>query len=256
MDQAVTRVRTWIEAGSGPCRFVVTPNVDHVVQLHRRPELLPLYNRASLSIADGWPLVSMSRVYRARLPERVPGSDLLPNLCQHYTQTGEPLRLFLLGGMPGVPERAAAAIHARWPSAQVTGHHSPPMGFEHDPKLNEQICDQINESRPDIVVVGLGFPKQETWLDRHAKLIEAPVGLAVGGTIDFLAGEQKRAPKWIQRIRMEWFHRMATNPRRLTKRYATGAVHFPCLCLKEFRSLRRAATGNSTKNEQPRTNPP
>lgn len=235
MTDAVTRVRGWVESPSDTCQFVVTPNVDHVVQLYRRPELIPLYNGAGLMLADGWPLVTMSRIYGQPLPERVPGSDLLPELCDDFTRRDKPLRLFLLGGKPGVPERAAANIHKRWPQVTVVGSCSPPLGFEHDYKFNLQLCQQINTATPDILVVGLGFPKQELWIDRHRDDLNVSVALAVGGTIDFLAGEQTRAPRWIQSLRLEWLHRLATNPRRLAKRYAMDAIWFPWICAMQWR---------------------
>jgi N-acetylglucosaminyldiphosphoundecaprenol N-acetyl-beta-D-mannosaminyltransferase len=237
MSEAVAQIRYWVTRNEPLCRFVVTPNVDHVVQLYRKPELQPIYNNASLTLADGWPLVTMSRFYGKALPERVAGSDLLPALCEEFHRLDSPLRLFLVGGRPGVPERAASNIHLRWPNAMVVGCSSPPYGFERDPTFNRDLCRQINAARTDVLVLGLGFPKQELWLNQNLEQITAPVALAVGGTIDFLAGEQRRAPRWMQSINLEWLHRLATNPRRLAKRYALDAIYFPWICVVEkFRS--------------------
>jgi N-acetylglucosaminyldiphosphoundecaprenol N-acetyl-beta-D-mannosaminyltransferase len=233
MPEAVARVRSWIAQSEPLCRFVVTPNVDHVVLLYRKPELQAMYNNASLTLADGWPLVTMSRWYGKRLPERVAGSDLLPAVCDDFQRHGKPLRLFLLGGRCGVPERAAANIHQRWPDVSVVGLSSPPFGFEHDPGVNQLLCEQINAAKPDLLVVGLGNPKQEIWLNQYRQQLKVPVALAVGGTIDFLAGEQKRAPQWMRSMRLEWLHRLATNPRRLAMRYAVDAVYFPWICAAE-----------------------
>ncbi len=233
MSEAVARVRSWVTRREPICRFVVTPNVDHVVQLYRKPELQPMYNNASLTVADGWPLVTMSRFYGKALPERVPGSDLLPAVCEDFRRSGSPLRLFLLGGRSGVPERAASHIQLRWPNVRVVGCSSPPGGFEHDHSFNRDLCHQINDAQTDILVVGLGNPKQELWINQNREQLEVPVALAVGATIDFLAGEQKRAPPWIQSIRLEWLHRLATNPRRLAKRYALDAIYFPWICAAE-----------------------
>lgn len=235
MSEAVDRIWGWIDSGEPACRMVVTPNVDHVVQLYRRPDLLPVYRQASLTLADGWPLVTMSRFYGRPLPARVPGSDLLPQLCADASASGRPLRLYLLGGKPGVPERAAAAIERRWPGVEVRGTSSPPLGFEHDEAFNRELCQEISALGCDVLVVGLGFPKQESWIVGNRDRLGVPAAFAVGGTIDFLAGEQKRAPRWVQAIRMEWFHRMATNPRRLAKRYAIDAIWFPWICLRAGR---------------------
>ncbi len=243
MAEAVVRIRGWIDDSERDCKLVVTPNLDHIVQLHRRPELQPVYQASSMALADGWPLVTMSKVYGKPLPQRVPGSDLLPALCRDFDSRSEPLRLFLLGGKPGVPERAAESIHACWPSAQVVGTLSPPLGFENDDEANRLICRQISDSRPDILIVGLGFPKQELWLTSHKTLLRVPVALGIGATIDFLAGEQVRARRWMQSMRMEWLHRLATNPRRLAKRYALDAVYFPMICWKHWATKRVEANG-------------
>ncbi|KAA5546123.1 WecB/TagA/CpsF family glycosyltransferase [Roseiconus nitratireducens] len=239
MQQAIDRIFGWIDQGAPECRLVVTPNVDHVVQLHRQPELRPVYRQASLTLADGWPLVTMSRVYGMPLPQRVAGSDLLPGLCAHAQQHDRSLRLFLLGGFPGVAERAAKEIHAAWPAVRVVDCYSPPFGFETDAMINSEIQQRIASSDADVLVVGLGFPKQEKWLAAHRSHLRVPVALAVGATIDFLAGEQTRAPRWVQQIKMEWLHRLASNPRRLARRYAQDAFYFPLLCLRQWRSMRK-----------------
>ncbi len=249
MSEAVARLRSWVSQREPICRFVVTPNVDHVVQLYRKPELQPIYNSASLILADGWPLVTMSRFYGKALPERVAGSDLLPALCEDFHRRCSPLRLYLVGGRPGVPERAASNIHQRWPTVSVVGCSSPPFGFERDPSFNRHLCQQINAAGTDVLVIGLGFPKQELWLNQNRELLTVPTALAVGGTIDFLAGEQKRAPRWIQSLRLEWLHRMATNPRRLAKRYALDALYFPWICAAE--KLRPTRVDVSRKFELP-----
>jgi N-acetylglucosaminyldiphosphoundecaprenol N-acetyl-beta-D-mannosaminyltransferase len=240
MPQAVARIRAWVASGERECKLVVTPNVDHVVQLHRRPDLIPIYQTANMTLADGWPLVTMSRLYGKPLPERVSGADLLPSLCDSYEQSGEQLKVFLLGGIPGVPERAAASIEETWPNVSVVGTCSPEFGFERCDATNRVICDQVSDARADVLVVGLGFPKQELWLHCNRHAIRASVAMGVGAAIDFLAGEQVRAPRWIQSMRMEWLHRLATNPRRLIKRYALDAFFFPPICWKHWVGLTEA----------------
>ena len=214
MEQAVQRIYQWIDARRVDCPFVVTPNVDHVVQLHRQPDLLPAYRSASLTVADGWPLVTVSRWLGVALPERVPGSDLLPNLLQSLQSRNTPTNVFLLGGMPGVADRAAREIEATWPWCRIVGTSSPPLGFENDSQLNEQICCQVNTSEADLLVVGLGFPKQENWLHAHQATLNVAAAMAVGATIDFIAGEQTRAPKWVRRIRSNGCIDWRSNPRR------------------------------------------
>jgi N-acetylglucosaminyldiphosphoundecaprenol N-acetyl-beta-D-mannosaminyltransferase len=234
MPETVERIQSWIGAG-GPCRYVVTPNVDHAVMYQQSEPLRQAYADASLVLADGMPVLWASRLLRRPLPQRVPGSDLVPAL---FGSVGpkQRLRVFLLGAAPGVAERAAVRIEQRWPQVSVAGTYSPPLGFDRNDEENQQILERIYASRPDVLVVGLGAPKQELWLHAHRRQIAAPVALAVGATIDFLAGEKARAPRWMRRVGLEWAHRLASEPRRLAKRYARDAWIFPQLIWSEWRT--------------------
>ncbi|QDU89324.1 Putative N-acetylmannosaminyltransferase [Pirellulimonas nuda] len=235
LDGAVARLADWIDAPRGVgCRYVVTPNLDHVVQLRHNFELRAAYAEAGLVLADGWPLVAASRMFGKRLPERVAGSDLVPALLDAAPQRGG-LKVFLLGGMPGVGERAAQRIAKRYPAVEVSGIHSPPWGFEHDPCETDRIVELVAKAEPDLLVVGLGAPKQELWLHRHYRRLPVPVAIAAGATIDFLAGVQTRAPRWMQRSHLEWLHRAASDPRRLTARYVRDGLALPGLLWGEWR---------------------
>ena len=233
MPEAVVSVCRWLYEDLGECRYVVTPNVDHTVMLQQSPELRAVYEDAALILADGWPVVAASRLVGRPLPERVAGSDLVPTLFSAATEE-RPMTAYLLGAMPGVAATAAANIHQKWPHVKVVGTYSPPFGFEKDTKECEHILDMIAAANPDVLVVGLGAPKQELWVHQYHRQIRAKTALCVGATIDFLAGEKARAPRWIQRIGMEWCHRMLTEPRRLAKRYARDAWIFPRLVLREW----------------------
>ena len=234
MKEAVARVAEWVDSGLRECHYVVTPNVDHVVQLYLHAKLRPIYNNASMILPDGWPLVTMSRFYGKRLPERVPGSDLLPAIFDDYQKKGKQIKVFLLGGKTGVPERASENMQRTWPVIQVVGTNSPPFGFEKDAAACAKIVHQVNQSNADLLVLGLGTPKQEFWLNQYSSQLNVPVALAIGATIDFIAGEQTRAPMWVRKLKMEWLQRLATNPRRLAKRYAVDAICFPYICLLEL----------------------
>ena len=121
---------------------------------------------------------------------------------------------------------------------EVVGTHCPPLGFEKSPELNAAAVAAVNRERPDIVVLGLGAPKQELWVHRHAAALDAGIVLCAGATIDFLAGEKKRSPRWMQHTGLEWLHRLLSEPRRLAKRYARDAMIFPQLVWSEWRALR------------------
>lgn len=268
LDEAVDAVRGWVfdSDSAEPCRYVVTPNVDHAVLYARLRDLRDAYEGASLTLADGAPLVVASRLFGCRLPERVAGSDLVPALFDAASEatgsianTGcdgqntpamsashlgeEPntatsnLTVFLLGAAPGVADQAAAAIHARWSGVEVVGTYSPPVGFENDPEENEAILARIAAVRPDVLLVGLGAPKQELWVARHHDRLTARVALCVGATIDFLAGHRRRAPRWMRRSGLEWLHRMLSEPRRLTRRYLHDALALPGLCYRQWRAI-------------------
>ena len=234
--QAIIQIHGWIVDGERLCRYVVTPNLDHAVQFSKSAALREAYRGASLVVADGWPLVTASRIFREPLPERVPGSDLIPGLFQYLQQTKSSGTLFLLGAAPGVADVAARRIELEWPHVTVVGTCSPPFGFENDPQESDKIVQQINASSPDILVVGLGTPKQELWLNRFQNELSTGVAIAGGATIDFLAGRQTRAPAWAQKLQMEWSYRWITDPRRLTARYVRNAFSLPGLVFREWHS--------------------
>lgn len=236
LSEAVRQIFAWVDAGEPLCHYVVTPNVDHVVQFQQCTGLRAAYADASLVLADGLPVVKAAGWLGQPLPERIAGSDLVPALFAAASERCA-LRVYLLGAAPGVAARAAKIIEARWPNVRVVGTFSPPFGFEGDARENEHILERIATARPDVLIVGLGAPKQEFWVHRHRERIRATTALCVGATIDFLAGEKNRAPRWMQTIGLEWLHRMLCDPRRLVPRYALDAWLFPRIIAREW--LRR-----------------
>ncbi|MDZ4659684.1 MAG: WecB/TagA/CpsF family glycosyltransferase [Bythopirellula sp.] len=239
MPSAVETVLSWCrDTKKTACRYVVTPNVDHAVMFQTRGDLRQAYADAALVLADGAPVVWASRLLRRALPERVAGSDLVPALFERTAAVQQPLRVFLLGAAPGVGQRAAAKISQRWSNLEVVGVYSPPLGFENDPAENKKILSLIAEAEPQLLLVGLGAPKQELWVQRHANELQAKVVLCVGATIDFLAGEKARSPLWMRRLGLEWLHRLSSEPTRLAKRYFRDAWIFPQLVWREWRGAR------------------
>lgn len=233
---AVAAILDWVVRREG-MHFVVTPNVQHAVLFQENADLQRAYAAASLVIVDGWPLVWSSRLFGMPLPERVAGSDIVPALFASAT-AARPLSAYLLGGASGVGERAAAAIARDYPNVRIAGIDSPPLGFERDELADRDVVERINRARPDLLLVGLGCPKQELWCERHRRELDVGVALCIGGTIDFLAGAQPRAPRWMQVTGVEWVHRMASDPRRLAPRYASNALDFPRLLFRQWRASR------------------
>ena len=233
MTRAVDTLLNWCQSPrESACRFIVTPNVDHAVMFQERADFRAAYENASLVLADGLPLVISARAFGRSLPERVAGSDVVPAL---FAAAGRPLRIFLLGAAPGVAELAASRIHAQWPNVRVVGTLSPPLGFDSDPMENARTLAAVSAVEHDLLVVGLGAPRQEIWVNTHCRELPAKVAICGGATIDFLAGHRRRSPIWMRRFGLEWLHRVATEPKRLARRYARDAWVFPRLLWREWR---------------------
>ncbi|ADB17086.1 glycosyl transferase, WecB/TagA/CpsF family [Pirellula staleyi DSM 6068] len=247
MDQAVGQVMAWVADPVRSCHYVVTPNVDHVVLLEHHTPLREAYSKAGMILVDGMPVYWAAKLLGRPLPARVPGSDLVPALF-NAARSDAPLRVFLLGAGPGVAQRAASKIEHRWPNVQVVGTYCPPLGFERDEAENQRILEKVSAAHADVLVVGLGAPKQELWVHKFHEQIDCPVALCVGATIDFLAGEKKRAPVWMRQVGLEWLHRACTEPKRLAKRYLKDAWIFPQLVAKAWwRSRRQVAVAGGIK---------
>ena len=213
--------------------LVVTPNVDHVMGMQKDEAMFELYHRAMFRFADGMPLVWFSKCLRGKsLPERVTGADLLPEVARLAAQNG--LKLFFLGGLPGVAEKAAFKLEQHNPLLRVAGVYSPPFGFEKDDAESERIVAMINDSGADILFVGVGAPKQEKWAARYMANLDVGPILGVGAAFDFAAGTIKRAPLWVRCIGMEWFWRLMQEPDRLWRRYILQDSQFILLIVKEL----------------------
>jgi N-acetylglucosaminyldiphosphoundecaprenol N-acetyl-beta-D-mannosaminyltransferase len=196
---------------------IFSVNVDMLVKAHRDPVFARELGQAGLLLADGTPVLWMSRCLGRRLPERVAGSDLLPRLAERAAIQGH--RLFLFGAPPGVAARAAERLTRDHPGLQIAGTFSPPYGFERDQDERQRALEVIQRARPDVVAVALGAPKQERWILADGVRTGAAALLACGGTFEMLAGLKKRAPQWAKRTGLEWLWRLAQDPARLARRY-------------------------------------
>lgn len=212
MPEAVAACRRMIEQHDR-CRYIVTPNAQHLRLLEHDTAFQAAYRDAALVLADGWPV---RLIFGA--PERVAGSDLVPALFD----SGARLRVYLLGALRNNRRRAMAAIAERWRNVTVVGGRSPLHDFEQDYDQCREICKEIAEAQPDVVLVALGAPRQEIWCRRWAPKIEAPLLLPTGSVIDLLAGKG-RAPAWTQAIGCEWLYRLCREPGRMAPRYAADA---------------------------------
>ena len=204
--------------------WIITPNLDILRQSTSDSESHALSMAATHRVADGLPIVWASRLAGTPLPMRVPGSDLALSMPAAAARARG--RVFLLGGNPGVAARAAEQLRSRHPSLGAVGYYCPPLGFEDDPCEQDGIRERLQAMQPTLVLVGLGFPKQE----RLIRLLRAELPetwfVGVGISLSFLAGDQPRAPAVLQRLGLEWMHRLWHEPRRLFRRYVVQGIPF------------------------------
>jgi N-acetylglucosaminyldiphosphoundecaprenol N-acetyl-beta-D-mannosaminyltransferase len=221
--QAIAHILDELDAGNGGT--VVTPNLDHLRRCRTDVAFASIVAEANLVLADGMPVVWASKVQGTRLPQRVAGSDLISTLSAAAATRGR--SIFLLGGMPGHAEGAAKILIERSNGTlNVAGTYCPPVGFENDKAEMARITSMLRESRPDIVYVALGSPKQEFLIDRIWRILPRAWWLGVGISFSFLTGDVKRAPKWMRLTGLEWLHRVYQEPKRLFKRYFVDGVPF------------------------------
>jgi N-acetylglucosaminyldiphosphoundecaprenol N-acetyl-beta-D-mannosaminyltransferase len=234
MAEAVSSIFDWMGENETDCKFVVTPNVDHIVQVQTNVALQASYKKAALVVTDGRPVVWAANFLGVSIPETVPGSDLVPAIFEYAQTNSRPVKVFLLGAMPGVADRAKVFISQQWPLVDVVGTLSPDFGFDKNDAESKKICEIVNASGAELLLVGLGAPKQELWVTKYASQLSVKVALCIGATIDFLAREKPRAPMWMRKTGLEWLHRMLSEPKRLAKRYLIDAIEFPKIVYKEW----------------------
>lgn len=203
--------------------WIVTPNTDVLRQIVRTPHTRELVSDATVTLADGMPLVWASRLMGTPLPERVTGASLLLTLCAAAARCGR--SVYLLGGAAGVAERAAHRLADRYPGLVISGW-SPPFGLQDTEKGMAEIRSRALASNADLVFCGFGFPKQERIIAALRRDRPDAWYVGCGAAITFAAGELRRAPAWMQRCGLEWLHRLLCEPRRLFRRYLVNDLPF------------------------------
>jgi len=243
MDETVEGIFSLIEEyeRDGRPRQVATVNVDFLVQTFawrqrgiRHPELLHVLRRADLVTADGMPIVWTSKLLGVPLKGRVTGSDLLPRLVEEAAKRKR--TIFFLGGREDVAQQAAEVLKKSFPGLQVAGVCSPYVHIEGEDLASMEdddrpIVDMINASGADLLLIGLGNPKQELWFERNKERLKVPVSIGIGGSYEFIVGSVTRAPEWMQKAGLEWLFRITQDPKRLWKRYFVGFFKFGLMVL-------------------------
>lgn len=242
LDETVEAVIKLTEAYANDrrSRYVCTVNTDFLVNAYgwslsapSHPKLLEVIKSADIVTADGMPVVWLSRWLNIPLKGRVTGADLVPKVIEVLAQKKG--RVYFLGGEDAVARRASEVLMERYPGIRVVGIATPII-YTGEAPMDEQdkrIVQQINDATPDLLLIGLGNPKQELWFERVKEILQVPVSIGVGGVFNFLSGAAPRAPEWMQRCGLEWLHRLWTDPKRMWKRYLNDFVKFAFLSIPE-----------------------
>jgi N-acetylglucosaminyldiphosphoundecaprenol N-acetyl-beta-D-mannosaminyltransferase len=221
--------------------FCVTLNLDLLRLTTEKPNFYKAVKHCDFVFADGMPVLWLAGMNKQNppLPERVAGCDIAHDLCHLSHSKG--YRLFILGAASGVADLAVEKLRAELPHLQVAGTYSPTFSELQNTTQSQAIVDRINAAGTDILLVALGAPKQELWIARNLTSLDVGVILPCGGSIDFIAGVQKKSPQWIGKLGLEWLFRMICNPVRLFDRYIIHDLPFLLrACLQVLNAKERA----------------
>jgi N-acetylglucosaminyldiphosphoundecaprenol N-acetyl-beta-D-mannosaminyltransferase len=212
---------------------VFTPNVDHLMKLQHDEAFIAAYAQCDYRVCDSQVLLYAARFLGEPIKAKISGSDLFPQFCEYHAHNPA-MKIFLLGGGSGIAAQARTNINQRIGREIIIAAHSPSFGFEHNPLECLEIVQMILQSSANVLVVGVGAPKQEIWITQHRHLLpNIDIFLAVGAAIDFEAGHKPRSPEWMSHWGIEWMHRLYSEPQRLWKRYLIDDMPFFALLFKQ-----------------------
>lgn len=230
MSEAVDAIEQMVVADKQS--YVVAINVDVVMKIEDDPYLKEIVDNADMVLVDGKPLVWISKLHGKPLKAKISGSDLVPLLCETAAEKG--YKIFIIGGKEGIAEQAKVKLEEKYPEICIAGTYAPPFGFEKDENELNHINQMISNVKPDLLITCFGCPKQEKWIYENIDKYEAKVSVCAGATVDFLAGNVKRAPRWMSEHGLEWFYRFLQEPKRMFKRYFIDDVKIMGL-IKKYR---------------------
>ena len=206
--------------------ILITPNVDHLIKLQKDKEFYEVYQQADWIICDSKILYLLSKLLKHPLPEAIPGSSFFTAFYEYHKDDSN-CKIFLLGAGEGIAAKAQRNINKKVGREIVVGAHSPSYGFEKKPEECEELIRIVNASGANVLLVGVGAPKQEKWIMKYRdRMPNIDIFMGLGATIDFEAGTLKRAPIFWQKIGMEWLYRCLKEPKRLFKRYFIDDMKF------------------------------
>lgn len=213
---------------------LVTPNLDHLVKLQHDKDFWDVYCNADWVVCDSKILYLALKIGKRFVPEAIPGSSFFTSFYEYHKEDVN-CRIFLLGAMNNVAEKAKKRINEKIGRDIIVGAYSPSFGFENKQDECKRIYDLINKSDATVVLVGVGAPKQEKWIMHHKNYMpHVKIWMALGATIDFEAGNIKRAPKFFQKFALEWLYRMYCEPKRMFKRYICDDLAFFIYYIKDI----------------------
>lgn len=215
MAETVEAIESMIVDGDK--HYVVAINVDVVMKIEEDAYLKEITDKADMVLVDGKPLVWIANLHKHPIKAKISGSDLVPLLCEVAADKG--YSVFIIGGKDGIAEQAKQKLEEKHPTINVVGTYAPPFGFEKDEEELKKINKMITDAHPDLLIACFGCPKQEKWIYENYHKYNARVSVCAGATVDFLAGNVNRAPKWMSECGLEWFYRFLQEPKRMFKRY-------------------------------------
>lgn len=215
MQETINAIESMIKDGDK--HYVVAINVDVVMKIEEDAYLKKITDNADIVLVDGKPLVWIAKWHKHPVKAKISGSDLVPILCEVAVK--KKYSIFIIGGKDGIAEQAKQKLEEKHPSINIVGTYAPPFGFEKDNQELDKINEMISTACPDLLIACFGCPKQEKWIYENYQKYDARVSMCAGATVDFLAGNVNRAPKWMSEHGLEWFYRFLQEPKRMFKRY-------------------------------------
>jgi N-acetylglucosaminyldiphosphoundecaprenol N-acetyl-beta-D-mannosaminyltransferase len=222
LGSAISKMEGLINAGG--IHQAIVLSVPQLMLGRRDTRLFDVWNGASIVLPDGVPLLWASRLLGAPIPGRVAGSDLFWELSRVAEMKG--YTCFLLGSTPEVVALLEDALLRRFPGCRLVGTYAPPHSPAFSASGNDEIVHRVNAVRPDILWVGLGAPRQELWIHANLGRLDVRIAIGIGAAFDICSGSVRRAPRWMQKSGLEWFHRFLLEPRRLFRRYFIDSAPF------------------------------
>lgn len=228
MEETIQTIDSFIQQKKRS--YIVAINVDVVIKIEQDAYLKRITDQADMVLVDGKPLIWISKLHKRPVKAKISGSDHVPKLCEKAAEKG--YTIFIIGGKDGIAEQAKRKLEKQLSGIKIVGTYAPPYGFEKDKNELDKINQMISDVHPDLLIGCFGCPKQEKWIYENYKKYDATVSVCAGATVDFLAGNIRRAPGWMSDHGLEWFYRFTQEPKRMFKRYFVDDIKIVSLMWK------------------------